>query len=314
MKKKILFIPMLMVVLICLLASCGHEHVYGEWETTKAPSCTQSGSQKRTCSCGEIETKTMDKKGHNYVYGICSSCGAKTEAKWISNRSVDYDTNNKNHYFLFSLKDKDENYIKFGATVKIRIVNDLDVEVYNNTVQVKRSDYSTWKSLGNSYIAACVRIYDNQIQEGATDKGTFYYQVTAEDGSKFSEYSLDIDNLPVKQTTITFTELPIVITTFTSTGSTQTKVKITDINYNVYSTYIKLKFTGEKLYDINGDSYSRSSYVGYKVYDSEGYIIETGTFYTDKLKVGDKFKDDEKNIYFDVIPGETYTIELLNVG
>ena len=76
---------------------------------------------------------------------------------------------------------------------------------------------------------------------------------------------------------------------------------------------MKIYLTGEKTYDENGSSYSSLCIVKYKVYDSDGYVVASGTFNSDSIKVGDKFKDD----YFwvdNLEIGETYTLELLNVS
>ncbi len=65
------------------------EHTYGAWTTTKAATCTASGTQTRKCSCGATETKTVSALGHNYVTSVvkptytaegytlhkCSRCG-----------------------------------------------------------------------------------------------------------------------------------------------------------------------------------------------------------------------------------------------
>ncbi len=39
-------------------------HVYGEWTTTKAPTCTEKGSHKKVCECGKEITEDMPAKGH----------------------------------------------------------------------------------------------------------------------------------------------------------------------------------------------------------------------------------------------------------
>ena len=39
-------------------------HSFGEWTVTKAPSCTETGIETRTCSCGEYETRTLEKTAH----------------------------------------------------------------------------------------------------------------------------------------------------------------------------------------------------------------------------------------------------------
>ena len=66
MKKTIKILTLVFVfALLCLaMTSCGHEHFYGEWVTVKAPTCTETGMQERTCSCGEKETKAIEATGH----------------------------------------------------------------------------------------------------------------------------------------------------------------------------------------------------------------------------------------------------------
>ncbi len=40
-------------------------HVYGEWTTVEAASCTQDGSRRRECgACGDVQTGTLNKFGH----------------------------------------------------------------------------------------------------------------------------------------------------------------------------------------------------------------------------------------------------------
>ena len=53
-----------------------HEHTFGEWVVTTAPTCTQDGLETRTCSaCGEVETRVIPAAGHDYKDGKCTVCG-----------------------------------------------------------------------------------------------------------------------------------------------------------------------------------------------------------------------------------------------
>ena len=53
-----------------------HEHTFGEWVVTTAPTCTQDGLETRTCSaCGEVETRVIPATGHDYKDGKCTVCG-----------------------------------------------------------------------------------------------------------------------------------------------------------------------------------------------------------------------------------------------
>mgnify|MGYP002550525184 CR=1 FL=1 len=53
-----------------------HEHTFGEWVVTTAPTCTEPGEKARTCTgCGEVETMVIDATGHHYKDGKCTVCG-----------------------------------------------------------------------------------------------------------------------------------------------------------------------------------------------------------------------------------------------
>ena len=42
------------------------EHAYGEWETTKAATCTAEGIKERYCSCGDKQTQAIPMTEHAY--------------------------------------------------------------------------------------------------------------------------------------------------------------------------------------------------------------------------------------------------------
>lgn len=52
-----------------------HVHYFGEWITTKPATCLELGESARVCECGERESKSIDKTGHNYVNSKCTVCG-----------------------------------------------------------------------------------------------------------------------------------------------------------------------------------------------------------------------------------------------
>ena len=64
---------------LLILASCAdpHVHSFGEWEAEKAFSCIEDGTESRTCSCGETETRTVAAKNHDFDNEVCKNCGAR---------------------------------------------------------------------------------------------------------------------------------------------------------------------------------------------------------------------------------------------
>ena len=52
-------------------------HYHDYTETTVDPTCTVAGSLTKTCECGKEIVTAIPATGHNYVEGVCSSCGAE---------------------------------------------------------------------------------------------------------------------------------------------------------------------------------------------------------------------------------------------
>lgn len=50
-----------------------HTHTWGDWTTTKAATCAETGTRTRTCAgCGQVETATIEKLAH--TPGIAATC------------------------------------------------------------------------------------------------------------------------------------------------------------------------------------------------------------------------------------------------
>ena len=67
------------VALVLSLASCRHEHEYGEWKVDKEATCTDVGSRSHVCECGASESETIPAMGHTsgeWVLDADSSCTA----------------------------------------------------------------------------------------------------------------------------------------------------------------------------------------------------------------------------------------------
>ncbi len=51
-------------------------HFFGEWTVSEEPTCTVDGIEVRKCTeCKAFEERTLDAVGHRYINHICSACG-----------------------------------------------------------------------------------------------------------------------------------------------------------------------------------------------------------------------------------------------
>lgn len=61
-----------MLVLLCMLTSCKHEHEWSEWEVVSDATCTKVGTATRSCKCGETETREIQMHGHALSGATCT--------------------------------------------------------------------------------------------------------------------------------------------------------------------------------------------------------------------------------------------------
>ncbi|MGN1445721.1 MAG: leucine-rich repeat domain-containing protein, partial [Eubacteriales bacterium] len=54
-----------------------HVHAFGSWTVATAATCTESGTEVRTCPCGEKEERPLSALGHSFVNEVCTRCGAQ---------------------------------------------------------------------------------------------------------------------------------------------------------------------------------------------------------------------------------------------
>lgn len=111
-------------------------------------------------------------------------------------------------------------------------------------------------------------------------------------------------------------ETPITISAYSwDTKQTSTTINSFTIEQTYYSYLneigIKVYFSGECIYNKKGAGQSTSMQIGWKVYDSEGYVVDSGTEYSDSVAMGEKYRD---YIYFNGVPDKSYRLELLDVN
>lgn len=224
--------------------------------------------------------------------------------------SFQFNEGTNTYSLFFGLLNQDEKPISADVDVDIRIVNEADEEVYNGTKSVSEDDFSyyTSQAAGEQYLAN-VQIPAADIAPGISSSGKVFLTVYKTDIVRFDEVSCDaLYCLPIKDVQLTCGILPIELKVKDYIGDTQSIIQINDVSYSFekeYTPQLEITVSGEKTY---GTALSGYDIIGYKLYDSDDYMVDSGILYLSELSTGDKFKDSSIIIY-DITPGMTYTLK-----
>ena len=282
-------------------------HTYNEGTITKSPTCTASGSKTVVCTvCNATKEESISPLGHSAdSTGKCSRCGLMTlnmtnteieKSKKIETMSHSVSEYSDEIIINITLKDGASYSVQVPVYVDVKIVDDNGNILYSKTI-IKKSSQSK------------VTIDYDEITDAFTNTGTLYYTVY-NDYVSFDAISKELEKIPW---TVTI-ELPNVPQTISDTGYFASSCKVTGITYEVSGDDVTFYFTGEKTYDKNGNSYSQSCKIGWKLYDEDGYVVDDGTCYTTSIKVGEKFKDASATAYNIIEQGKTYRLVIMNVS
>lgn len=290
-----------------------------------AATCTKDGlSEGKHCSsCNKVITAqaTVKAKGHtvnaNNVCTICSQQALPMTnqeieiAKKITDIRIEFTSTDFTNGTNLWIRLRDENNKQYIAPfiIEIKIINDNGKTIYNETKNITSADFqqNADQSIPVPGPLAEIPILKENIVKDSVDTGTIYFKIynpgyfmTGENGERKGSITGLMERLEIST-------LPVTI------SSTNTITKITNVTYEVSGDNLYIYLTGEKLYDSKSSSYSRACKIGWKLYDSEGYLVDSGILYTDALRTGEKFKN-AKVYCWDVIDTSlTYRLELVDV-
>ena len=284
-----------------------------------------SGSRKFTISAPQAEGSGEPGEVYGEITvnneGISEDDAAQADSvHYIGDRGF-FKYDDANAYVLnFSLKDTNEKNIASPAFVDIRIENDSGVTVYNEKRFIDRSNFGTWTSAfyGQRYMAG-VYIQPEDITEGNTTSGTVYFTVNLPGYFDFGESQVSASDLPTYDATrdckldapSISANSPVTLRYRSSSAVKITELKYEFIKRNDGNVDLKLSFSGEKTEDSQGANHSGTCYIGYKLYDPEGFVLKSGSIRTTSVAVGEKFRNVEET-FRNIAPG-AYKLILIDV-
>ncbi len=136
-------------------------------------------------------------------------------------------------------------------------------------------------------------------------------------GNRMATAYIPIQYVNNMQVDISVKGLPMDISYSSTRGVCYTICTVSDMSseesyWNNGKTSVILKLTGTKTYDLKGESYSRACRIGWKLYDQNGTVIDSGTCWTSDIKVGETFESN--SIYTTELAPGSYLLELLNIS
>ncbi len=262
--------------------------------------------------CGSSASRVETPTGEPVPTPTPSGCGSSaSRVETLNSWSFQYNEGKSDYSLFFGLADKNDKPLSAGVDVDIRIVNDENEEVYTGTKSVSPDDFGcyTSRAAGEQYLAN-VRIPAAEIKAGKSESGTVYFTVYKGNALRFDEVNCDaLYCLPIEEVQVTFDSFPLDLKMKDFMGGTASVIQIQGAEFKFDKDYIPkltVTITGEKK---SGSRDSGYDMISYKLYDSAGYLVDSGNIYLSSLSAGDKFKDNSVVIY-DITPGESYTFRL----
>ena len=137
-------------------------------------------------------------------------------------------------------------------------------------------------------------------------------QTTFEHEKEYSETKCK--HCGMNEYTLILPQIPQAVNSYDYRGNIEEVVEITNMEIGyLWNKIDKVNFTVKRTYHENGANYSARGRFGWKVYDSDGVVVGSGTAYTDgNIKVGEASKGNF-NLY-GLEAWETYRLEILNLS
>lgn len=321
-----------------MMSSCKEEHIhaFGEWTVTKVATCTEAGAQERVCSCGEKQTQAIAATGHSFGNWVVTkvatctetgeqericACGEK-QTQAIAMKEHDF-TAVKITNAASCTEEGEQEYTCSCGKKQIQKLPKIDHHYESKTTKAatcesngvttytcsmcKDTYTKTINATGHKYAAAtCTAPKKCSIcgkTEGSALGHNFNNGVCSNCGLK-------------PQADIT---LPTTGGTYWCYTTSQCQLAAISITKHYYSNWsndddVTVSLTAKSTFHKNGNNYSTTPVIGYKLYDSNNVVVKSGSFYFKNVSVGESSTITQTFYDLTPPPGKTYKLVLLDIG
>ena len=210
---------------------------------------------------------------------------------------INYSEEDDSRIFRFGLRDFTSQFVAVPVLLEVKVVN-----VHGNTIYEKTKSISPnafYKNSAGEYIADGIQLFDSGVDpDGSLAVGTassVFYRIFQPGYWDFCG-EIPVDHLPYTDYLLEIPERPFALYSNSSDGSIEAVIRIDKADYEVSDprdeeTKIKIFLSGEMVYVSDGPHISRQVPIIWKLYDAEGYVVESGTAYSNLTEEGEKFKN-----------------------
>lgn len=228
-----------------------------------------------------------------------------------------FDPASNKYFLLFSLVDALDRPLSPFCTALISIRSQSGDLLYESKRSVTPNGYKYWPLfIDRSLYCAGIQIDANLINPCVNGTGTISCHVYNDKYFDFDTFTLSSSYLP-KTNPATLCSLqipdsPLELSYYSYGKSLQSKIRIDNVLYrfepyfNSGNVELIVTFYGEKTF---GEPNTTHNFY-WKLYDSDGYLVESSTGFISGLSFGDKFHNDYITIHD--LPAGDYTLELFD--
>ncbi len=317
---------------------CGKTEGSTASHTWKTATCTTP----KTCSvCGKSEGS---KGSHSYTSGTCMYCGQNDPdyvptfgagEKWIVSGQFELTINSVTRHKLCNNRYSASQY---GVTTAV-IINYTYKNLGSSKLKIDEWSFDVYDANGTegdplffanycdhgSEAKECIKggSCTAKLPVGLASDGNSV-TIYVEEGKSTGIFTIPVTDPPVDDSgeedkldgcTITVDgNLPRTISYYNYNNKIDSSCSVTGIHFEVSGDDLYIYFTGRKTYDSKGSGQSAPCKIGWKLYDSNNYVVDSGTAYTLSLATGEGFKDAKDTAYNCITPGGTYKLVILNVN
>lgn len=218
MIKRIIAIAISILMLTFSFTGCipQHEHEFGNWEVYTPAKCTETGLERRFCSCGEEQQRNIAEKGHKTEYGFCSRCKEifepyETLIYIVENDGKPFDSSNGYSYPQEEFKANGaKTFISYDAdSEELQIISATDtillgiiLDPSNNKPKITMANIvneDTYISTGYIY-SNTFDINNSTVQDFSTTAPSYNYNNTKELTNIFTRLTIENFSKILKET------------------------------------------------------------------------------------------------------------------